>query len=159
MSALDKVNKDYRYSAELDLAADLACGDGGTGLGEVDVDDLAQRVDGDPRALNEDPYGAAWLFTVEVESEGELLSPEGYAAAQEVQTRQQPLAHQSGDEIGRRAHGAHGVGRRRAHADAEVHRPRARHVRRRAHRPGGPPARQGPARHHGLPQGGPPERR
>ena len=36
-----------------------------------------------PGLLNEDPYGAAWLFTVEVESEGELLSPEGYAAAQE----------------------------------------------------------------------------
>ena len=36
-----------------------------------------------PGLLNEDPYGAAWLFTVEVESEGELLSPEDYAAAQE----------------------------------------------------------------------------
>ena len=47
------------------------------------VVEINDAVVDNPGALNEDPYGAAWLFTVEVESEGELLSPEGYAAAQE----------------------------------------------------------------------------
>ena len=47
------------------------------------VVEINDAVVDNPGALNEDPYGAAWLFTVEVESEGELLSPEDYAAAQE----------------------------------------------------------------------------
>ena len=70
----------------------------GTACGEVEstksVSELYSPVTGtiveindavvdSPGLLNEDPYGAAWLFTVEVESEGELLSPEDYAAAQE----------------------------------------------------------------------------
>lgn len=34
----------------------------------------------DPGTINSDPYGAGWLFEVEVASEGDLLSPEDYAA-------------------------------------------------------------------------------
>ena len=32
-----------------------------------------------PALLNEDPYGAGWLFTVEVDEEGPLLSAQEYA--------------------------------------------------------------------------------
>ncbi len=35
----------------------------------------------DPAVINTDPYGAGWLFKVEVASEGPLLSAEEYAAA------------------------------------------------------------------------------
>ncbi|AIY01455.1 glycine cleavage system H protein [Arthrobacter sp. PAMC 25486] len=35
----------------------------------------------DPAVINTDPYGAGWLFKVEIESEGPLLSAEEYAAA------------------------------------------------------------------------------
>ena len=35
----------------------------------------------DPAVVNSDPYGAGWLFKVEVESFGPLLSAEEYAAA------------------------------------------------------------------------------
>lgn len=35
----------------------------------------------DPALLNSDPYGAGWLFTVEVTEEGPLLSAEDYAGA------------------------------------------------------------------------------
>ena len=34
-----------------------------------------------PALLNEDPYGAGWLFTVEVDEEGPLLSAQQYAEA------------------------------------------------------------------------------
>ena len=34
-----------------------------------------------PAILNEDPYGAGWLFTVEVAEEGPLLSAADYASA------------------------------------------------------------------------------
>ena len=34
-----------------------------------------------PALLNEDPYGAGWLFTVEVDEEGPLLSSQEYAEA------------------------------------------------------------------------------
>lgn len=34
-----------------------------------------------PAILNEDPYGAGWLFTVEVTEEGPLLSAAEYASA------------------------------------------------------------------------------
>lgn len=34
-----------------------------------------------PAILNEDPYGAGWLFTVEVTEEGPLLSARDYASA------------------------------------------------------------------------------
>lgn len=34
----------------------------------------------DPGTINSDPYGAGWLFEVEVASEGDLLAPEDYAA-------------------------------------------------------------------------------
>lgn len=39
-----------------------------------------EAVVDEPGTINADPYGAGWLFTVEVASEGELLSPEDYAA-------------------------------------------------------------------------------
>src|SRR5699024_964460 len=32
-----------------------------------------------PERINEDPYGAGWLFTVEVAEEGPLLTPQEYA--------------------------------------------------------------------------------
>ncbi|OAV59359.1 glycine cleavage system protein GcvH [Enteractinococcus helveticum] len=32
-----------------------------------------------PERINEDPYGAGWLFTVDVTEEGEILTPEQYA--------------------------------------------------------------------------------
>lgn len=125
MSNLDKVNKDYRYSAEhewIDSASPAKIGlsqiavdalgevvyvdlpEAGTEVtagevcGEVEstksVSEIYSPVTGtiaeindsvvdNPGSLNEDPYGAAWLFTVEVSEEGELLSPEQYAAAQD----------------------------------------------------------------------------
>ncbi|QPL04759.1 MULTISPECIES: glycine cleavage system protein GcvH [Actinomyces] len=33
----------------------------------------------EPGTINEDPYGAGWLFTVDVDREGDLLSPQEYA--------------------------------------------------------------------------------
>lgn len=125
MSAIDKVNQDYRYSAEhewvdssspakiglsqiaVDALGDVVYVDlpeagttvtAGEVCGEVEstksvseiyspvtgtVVEVNESVVDDPASLNSDPYGAAWLFTVEVESEGELLSPEEYAAAQD----------------------------------------------------------------------------
>lgn len=46
--------------------------------GEV-VEVNEQLADG-PNVVNEDPYGAAWLIKVKVESAGELLSAEDYEA-------------------------------------------------------------------------------
>ncbi|WP_448071265.1 glycine cleavage system protein GcvH [Georgenia yuyongxinii] len=43
---------------------------------EVNADAVAN-----PAVLNEDPYGAGWLFTVEVTEEGPLLSAQEYAEA------------------------------------------------------------------------------
>lgn len=125
MSTLDKIHKDYRYSAEhewIDSASPAKIGlsqiavdalgevvyvdlpEAGTEVtagevcGEVEstksVSEIYSPVTGtiaeindtvvdNPGSLNEDPYGAAWLFTVEVSEEGELLSPEDYAAAQD----------------------------------------------------------------------------
>lgn len=125
MSAIEKVNQDYRYSAEhewvdssspariglsqiaVDALGDVVYVDlpeaggsvtAGEVCGEVEstksVSEIYSPVTGtvaevndavvdDPALLNSDPYGEAWLFTVEVESEGELLSPEEYAAAQD----------------------------------------------------------------------------
>ncbi|MCW4467185.1 glycine cleavage system protein GcvH [Glutamicibacter sp. MNS18] len=39
----------------------------------------AEAID-NPAILNEDPYGAGWLFTVEVTEEGPLLSAADYAS-------------------------------------------------------------------------------
>ncbi len=39
----------------------------------------------EPGLVNSDPYGDGWLFTVEVTEEGELLTAEQYAQAQEDQ--------------------------------------------------------------------------
>ncbi|NKE10138.1 glycine cleavage system protein GcvH [Kocuria subflava] len=122
---MDKVNKDYRYSAEhewvdsaspakiglsqiaVDALGDVVYVDlpeagatvtAGEVCGEVEstksVSEIYSPVTGtvaevndavidDPALLNSDPYGAAWLFSVEVDSEGDLLSPEEYAAAQD----------------------------------------------------------------------------
>ncbi|MEK8024190.1 MAG: glycine cleavage system protein GcvH [Candidatus Hydrogenedentota bacterium] len=33
-----------------------------------------------PALVNSDPYGAGWLFEVEIESAGELLTPDAYSA-------------------------------------------------------------------------------
>lgn len=44
------------------------------------VVEVNQAVLDDPALLNEDPYGAGWLFTVEVSAEGALLSAEEYLA-------------------------------------------------------------------------------
>jgi glycine cleavage system H protein len=45
------------------------------------VVDVNQAAIDSPELLNSDPYGEGWLFTVEVTSEGELLSAEAYASA------------------------------------------------------------------------------
>ena len=39
-----------------------------------------EAVADEPGTINSDPYGAGWLFEVEVASEGDLLAPEDYAA-------------------------------------------------------------------------------
>jgi len=41
--------------------------------------EINQEAVDNPAILNEDPYGAGWLFTVEVTEEGELLSAAEYA--------------------------------------------------------------------------------
>lgn len=43
--------------------------------------EVNQAAIDDPSLLNSDPYGAGWLFTVEVESEGALLTAAEYASA------------------------------------------------------------------------------
>ena len=63
-------------------------------LGELEstksVSDLVSPVSGtvvavneavvdEPGTINEDPYGAGWLFTVTVSAEGDLLSAQDYA--------------------------------------------------------------------------------
>ncbi|MGJ9404061.1 glycine cleavage system protein GcvH [Arthrobacter sp. KK5.5] len=45
------------------------------------VVEINQEAVDNPALLNEDPYGAGWLFTVEVSEEGPLLSAEDYASA------------------------------------------------------------------------------
>lgn len=45
------------------------------------VADINDVVADDPGLLNSDPYGAGWLFTVTVTSEGPLLSATDYASA------------------------------------------------------------------------------
>ena len=44
------------------------------------VAEINQEAIDNPALVNEDPYGAGWLFTVEVSEEGPLLSAEEYAA-------------------------------------------------------------------------------
>ncbi|WP_404286697.1 glycine cleavage system protein GcvH [Glutamicibacter arilaitensis] len=43
--------------------------------------EVNQEAVDNPAILNEDPYGNGWLFTVEVESEGPLLTAADYASA------------------------------------------------------------------------------
>ncbi|MET1035885.1 MAG: glycine cleavage system protein GcvH [Arthrobacter sp.] len=45
------------------------------------VVEINQEAVDNPALLNEDPYGAGWLFTVEVTEEGPLLSAQDYASA------------------------------------------------------------------------------
>lgn len=45
------------------------------------VVEVNQAVVDDPAQVNADPYGAGWLFAIEVASEGPLLSAEEYAEA------------------------------------------------------------------------------
>ena len=45
------------------------------------VVEINQEAVDNPAILNEDPYGAGWLFTVEVSEEGPLLSAQDYASA------------------------------------------------------------------------------
>ncbi|MFI7481593.1 glycine cleavage system protein GcvH [Kocuria sp. M1R5S2] len=49
------------------------------------VAEVNDAVVDDPGLVNSDPYGEGWLFTVEVTDEGELLTAEQYAQAQEDQ--------------------------------------------------------------------------
>lgn len=44
------------------------------------VTEVNQAAVDEPSVVNSDPYGAGWLFKVEVESTGALLSPEEYSA-------------------------------------------------------------------------------
>lgn len=45
------------------------------------VVEINQAAIDSPELLNSDPYGEGWLFTVEVDSEGPLLSAADYASA------------------------------------------------------------------------------
>ncbi|WP_457973251.1 glycine cleavage system protein GcvH [Arthrobacter sp. D1-17] len=45
-----------------------------------EVTEVNDVVVSDPAVINNDPYGAGWLFKVAVESEGPLLSAEEYAS-------------------------------------------------------------------------------
>ncbi|WP_298589272.1 glycine cleavage system protein GcvH [uncultured Kocuria sp.] len=49
------------------------------------VAEVNTAVVDEPGLVNSDPYGDGWLFTVEVTGEGELLTAEQYAQAQEEQ--------------------------------------------------------------------------
>ncbi|KUG61298.1 glycine cleavage system protein GcvH [Kocuria sp. CPCC 205292] len=49
------------------------------------VAEVNAAVVDEPGLVNSDPYGEGWLFTVEVTEEGELLTAEQYAQAQEEQ--------------------------------------------------------------------------
>jgi len=49
------------------------------------VAEVNAAVVDEPGLVNSDPYGDGWLFTVEVTDEGELLTAEQYAQAQEDQ--------------------------------------------------------------------------
>jgi len=44
------------------------------------VVEVNQEAVDEPSVVNADPYGAGWLFKVDVSSTGELLTPEAYAA-------------------------------------------------------------------------------
>ena len=45
-----------------------------------EVTEINDAVVSDPAVINNDPYGAGWLFKVAVESEGPLLSAEEYGS-------------------------------------------------------------------------------
>ena len=44
-----------------------------------------EDIDGAYEAINNDPYGDGWLFEVEVESVGELMTADEYAAENGVE--------------------------------------------------------------------------
>jgi glycine cleavage system H protein len=45
-----------------------------------EVTEINDAVVADPALINNDPYGAGWLFKVAVDSEGPLMSAEDYAS-------------------------------------------------------------------------------
>jgi glycine cleavage system H protein len=45
-----------------------------------EITEINDAVVSDPAVINNDPYGAGWLFKVAVESEGPLLSADEYAS-------------------------------------------------------------------------------
>ena len=45
-----------------------------------EVTEVNAAVVDDPALVNNDPYGAGWLFKVAAESDGPLLSAQDYAA-------------------------------------------------------------------------------
>lgn len=50
-----------------------------------EVVEVNEAVAADPSIVNEDPYGAGWLFRVRVSEEGPLLSAEEYAAVNDAE--------------------------------------------------------------------------
>lgn len=50
-----------------------------------EVVEINQEAIDNPALINEDPYGAGWLFTVAVTAEGPLLTAAEYAAANDVE--------------------------------------------------------------------------
>lgn len=50
-----------------------------------EVVEVNQAVIDDPALVNSDPYGAAWLFKVNVTAHGPLLSAADYAAANDAE--------------------------------------------------------------------------
>lgn len=49
------------------------------------VVEVNETAVGDTAIINADPYGEGWLFRVDVETEGPLLTPEEYAAANDAE--------------------------------------------------------------------------
>lgn len=50
-----------------------------------EVVEVNEAVVADPSIVNDDPYGAGWLFRVSVSEEGPLLPAEEYAAANDAE--------------------------------------------------------------------------
>ena len=43
-----------------------------------EIVEVNEALEDAPETVGEDPYGGGWLFTIRVESEGELLTADGY---------------------------------------------------------------------------------
>ena len=101
------LQKDFYYSEDhewINVAPDEAVGTtvrvgitnvAADRLGEIVFAELPQvgdtvtavneDIDGAYEAINNDPYGAGWLFEVEVEAVGELMTADEYAAENGVE--------------------------------------------------------------------------